>query len=100
MPRLRLGILLSRRPVLCLAFAIGAAVAVVLQTSHSALPARAAVNPTTTIALGFAPDQIAVADINGDGKPDLEVSGAAQDVHLENDSGLCHPLNLIFAPVR
>ena len=98
MPRLRLGILLSRRPVLCLAFAIGAAVAVVLQTSHSALPARAAVNPTTTIALGFAPDQIALADINGDGKPDLVVSGAAQAVLLGNGDGTFQPPKLIFAP--
>src|SRR5438477_3089672 len=98
MPRLRLGILLSRRPVLCLAFALGAAVAVVLQTSHSALPARAAVNPTTTIALGFAPGQIAVADINGDGKPDLVVSGAAQAVLLGNGDGTFQAPKLIFAP--
>jgi hypothetical protein len=49
--------------------------------------AEAAVNPATTIQLGFTPNQVIAADMNGDGKLDLVVSGSAQAVLLGNGDG-------------
>src|SRR5260370_6266552 len=75
--RVRGGVLLWLSPALiCLALIGGAA--------HRA---EAAVNPATTIQLGFTPNQVIAADMNGDGKLDLVVSGSAQAVLLGNGDG-------------
>src|SRR5260370_20854431 len=49
--------------------------------------AEAAVIPATTIQLGFTPNQVIAADMNGDGKLDLVVSGSAQAVLVGNGDG-------------
>ncbi len=54
-------------------------------------PGQAAVNPTTTIQLGFTPNDVVAADMNGDGKLDLVVSGTAQAVLLGNGDGTFKP---------
>jgi len=64
---------------------------------NAVLPVAAAVNPTTTIPLGFTPNQVVTADMNGDGKLDLLVSGAAQAVLLGNGDGTFKPPIITFA---
>jgi hypothetical protein len=63
----------------------------------AAQPAEATVNPATTIQLGFTPDQVVAADMNGDGKLDLVVSGSAQAVLLGNGDGTFKAPMLTFA---
>jgi MBG domain (YGX type)/FG-GAP-like repeat len=70
-------LLIGIAPVLvCLVLAGGAA-----------RPAQAAVNPATTLQLGFSPNLVMTADMNGDGKLDLVASGNAQAVFLGNGDG-------------
>src|SRR5260370_32085736 len=75
------GLLVAITPVLICVALIGG----------SAHPAKAAANPTTTTQLGLTPNQVFTADMNGDGKLDIVVSGTAEAVLLGNGDGTFKP---------
>src|SRR5260370_6447456 len=75
------GLLVAITPVLICVALIGG----------PAHPAKAAANPTTTTQLGFTPNQVFTADMNGDGKLDIVVSGTAEAVLLGNGDGTFKP---------
>jgi hypothetical protein len=47
--------------------------------------------PETDYETTYAPEFVAIRDLNGDGRPDLAVSGSGVSVHLGNGNGTFQP---------
>ena len=77
---------------------IGSVLIGLVLAGGAARPAQAAVNTATTLQLGFTPNQVMAAEINGDGKLDVVASGNAQAVFLGNGDGTFQAPIITFGP--